>query len=323
LPEFRDEIAVHTETLTRVFGDPAQGEGTVAVDQLTLDVCRGEVFGFLGHNGAGKTTTVRLLNGVLAPTAGSMRVLGYDPIEQGALLRRHTGVLTETPSLDEKLTAWENLAIYARLYGVGERAIEPRVRKLLEAFELAGRATEMVGGYSKGMKQRLALARTLLHDPPLIFLDEPTAGLDPVAARNVRELITRLSQGGGHTVILCTHNLVEAQRLCHRVAVLDHGRLMALGTPTELARDLQHGVRLEIELDANDVAAPSLPRQAREVAWDAGAHVLSLWLPGQNAIADLVASLVTAGRRVYRVAPQEATLEDVYFALHEREDEGG
>jgi ABC-2 type transport system ATP-binding protein len=246
--------------------------------------------------------------------------LGYDPIEDGALLRRHTGVLTETPSLDEKLTAWENLAIYARLYGVAETSIGRRVSELLEAFELAGRATEMVGGYSKGMKQRLALARTLLHDPPLIFLDEPTAGLDPVAARNVRELITRLSQSGEHTVILCTHNLVEAQRLCHRVAVLERGRLMALGTPTELARDLQPGVRLEIELEAGDVAALSLPPNARQVSWDAASQILSLSVPDRAAIADLVASLVADGQRVYRVAPQEATLEDVYFALHERRD---
>jgi len=311
-----DDVAIRTEELSRSFGDPAGGEATIAVDRLNLDVHRGEVFGFLGHNGAGKTTAVRLLNGVLAPTGGRMRVLGYDPAEDGATLRRYTGVLTETPSLDEKLSALENLTIYARLYGVAEAAIAGRVRELLEEFGLNGRETEMVGGYSRGMKQRLALARTLLHNPQLIFLDEPTSGLDPVATRRVHELVTRLSQQGGRTIFLCTHNLMEAQRLCHRVAVIEHGRLVAVGTPDDLARDLRHGIRLDVELDACDPATLDLPPEVRDVAWDGAARTLSLWVPRRDAIPDLVATLVTAGARIYRVAPQEPTLEDVYFALH-------
>jgi ABC-2 type transport system ATP-binding protein len=225
-------------------------------------------------------------------------------------------VLTETPSLDEKLTAWENLTIYARLYGLDEARIASRVRQLLEEFELDTRSAEIVGGYSKGMRQRLALARALLHDPRLIFLDEPTAGLDPVAACNVHELITGLSRRGGHTVVLCTHNLMEAQRLCHRVAVMEHGRLVAVGTPAELARDLWQGVRLELELDSCDITSLPLPPDARDVVWDSGRNVLSLWVPRRAAIPELVAALVAADRRIYRVAPQQATLEDVYFALH-------
>jgi ABC-2 type transport system ATP-binding protein len=318
-----DDIAIHTEGLSRYFGDPSQGNGTLAVDQLALDVYRGEVFGFLGHNGAGKTTTVRLLNGVLAPTGGRMRVLGYDPVTEGATLRRYTGVLTETPSLDEQLSARENLTIYARLYGVEESAIVPRVSQLLEEFELDTRASERVGGYSKGMKQRLALARTLLHNPRLIYLDEPTAGLDPVAARGVHELIARLSRRGEHTICLCTHNLIEAQKLCHRVAVMEQGRLVAVGTPEELARDLWQGVRLQVELDACDPEGLSLPSQACDVRWDPAERVLSLWIPERAAIPDLVKSLVDVGCRVYRVAPQEPTLEDVYFALHGRAREEG
>lgn len=312
-----DKAAIQAEGLSRTFGDPARGDGTIAVDRLTLEVRHGEVFGFLGHNGAGKTTTVRLLNGVLAPTGGRMRVLGYDPVEDGSLLRRQTGVLTETPSLDEQLSAWENLTIYARLYGVAEEAIKARVRELLQEFGLEARGTEMVGGYSRGMKQRLALARTLLHHPRLIFLDEPTAGLDPVATRGVHELVQRLTRRAGHTIFLCTHNLVEAQRLCHRVAVIEHGRLVAIGTPAELASDLQHGVRLRVELDTCDLATLPLLPDARDAHWDAEGRLLSLWVPRRAAIPDLVASLVAAGRRVYRVAPEEPTLEDVYFALHE------
>ena len=311
-----DEVAIHTERLSRTFADSSGAQRIVAVDELTLDVCRGEVFGFLGHNGSGKTTTVRLLNGVLGPTGGRMRVLGYDPVEDGALLRRHTGVLTETPSLDENLSALENLTIYARLYGVPEGEVAGRVGELLEEFGLDSRATEMVGGYSRGMKQRLALARTLLHRPRLIFLDEPTSGLDPVATRNVHELVLRLSRGAGHTIFLCTHNLAEAQRLCHRVAVIEQGRLVAMGTPEELARELWHGIRLEVELDSCEPARLALSSDVHDVTWDAVGRTLSLWVPRQAAIAELVASLVNAGCSIYRVAPQEPTLEDVYFALH-------
>ena len=314
------DVVISAENLSRTFGDPTRGDGVVAVDRLTLEVGRGEVFGFLGHNGAGKTTTVRLLNGVLTPTGGRLHVLGYDPLEDGATLRRYTGVLTETPSLDEKLSAWENLTIYARLYRVPETDIEARVEALLEAFELDTRASEMVGGYSRGMKQRLALARTLLHDPPLIFLDEPTAGLDPVAARSVQDLIMRLSERGDHTIFLCTHNLTEAQRLCHRVGVMERGRLVAIGTPEELAHELWQGVRLEVELDGCDPDALSLPSEVHDVSWDGVEHSLSLWIPRREAIPDLVTSLVNAGCRVYRVAPQEPTLEDVYFALHGEAD---
>jgi len=312
-----DDAVIHTESLSRVFDGPSRGQEIVAVDELTLDVHRGEVFGFLGHNGAGKTTTVRLLNGVLAPTTGRMRVLGLDPVEDGAALRRHTGVLTETPSLDEKLSAQENLTIYARLYGVAEASVEGRVRELLGEFGLDTRAKERVGGYSRGMKQRLALARTLLHNPSLIFLDEPTAGLDPVATRGVHDLVQRLSRRGDHTIFLCTHNLMEAQKLCHRVGVMEHGRLVAVGAPDELARELWQGVRLELALDGCDAERVSLPDQARDVVWDEGGQQLSLWLPQREAIPDLVASLVDGGCRVYRVSPQEPTLEDVYFALHE------
>src|SRR5688500_3620141 len=166
---------IQTSSLSRRFGEKN------AVDQLTLEVRAGEIFGFLGHNGAGKTTTVRLLNGVLEPSSGGARVLGLDPQTDGPALRAQTGVLTETPSLDERLTARENLAIYAELYNGPRPDVSARVQSLLEEFEWADRADDKVGGYSKGMKQRLALARALLHKPAVLFLDEPTAALDPVA----------------------------------------------------------------------------------------------------------------------------------------------
>ena len=312
------EPIIVVDGLSRRFGD------VVAIDRLTLDVYAGEVFGVLGHNGAGKTTTVRLLNGVLAPDGGRARVLGSDPLGDGPALRRRTGILTETPSLDERLTGRDNLEIYAELYSVPQDRVSSRVQYLLETFELAHRADEKVGTYSKGMKQRLALARALLHQPEILFLDEPTAGLDPVAARRVHDLITRLSQEEHRTVLLCTHNLAEAQKLCARVAVLEHGRLVALGTPAELARKLGPSQSLEIEVAPGSVPAALGVIQAHQDSATAAEEngTLTIQGPDREAIPDLVASLVNAGVRVYRVAPREPSLEDVYFALHGEQEAG-
>jgi ABC-2 type transport system ATP-binding protein len=297
--------------LTRCFGEKA------AVDRLDLEVNQGEVFGFLGHNGAGKTTTVRLLNGILNPTAGEVRVLGLSPMQDGPALRMRTGVLTETPSLDERLTARDNLSIYADLYQVPESQVERLVADALAMFELSERGDEKVGAYSKGMKQRLALARALLHQPELIFLDEPTSGLDPVSARGVNELIRRLSQQEGRTVFLCTHNLSEAQQLCDRVGLMEHGKLVALGTPGDLAAQLGDSQRVEIV-----VAEECLPAALKIVP---GAQVqngragerslLVQGLPYAD-VPQIVLRLAEARVLVYRVEPQEATLEDVYFALN-------
>ncbi len=306
-----DEPVILTERLTRRFGE------IVAVDELSLEVRRGEVFGFLGHNGAGKTTTVRLLNGVLTPSAGRARVLGLDPLADGPALRRQTGVLTETPSLDERLSARVNLSLYADLYGVPKAAVKQRVTELLAAFDLTERADDKVGEFSKGMKQRLALARTMLHEPSLIFLDEPTAALDPLAARQVHEMILRTAQEG-RTVFINTHNLVEAQRLCDRVGVMEHGRLVALGTPHELARRLVRNLSVEFE-----VAPASVPHAVQALAVMPGiaragqrSGIVVVSGAERATIPDLIAALVAAGVRIYQVTAQEPTLEDVYFALH-------
>jgi ABC-2 type transport system ATP-binding protein len=309
------ESVIDTQNLTRRFGE------VTAVDGLTLAVERGEVFGFLGHNGAGKTTAVRLLNGVLTPSAGEARVLGFDPVTEGAELRRHTGVLTETPSLDERLTGRENLTNAADLFGVPEVEVGGRVGELLETFKLGERADDLVGGYSKGMKQRLALARALIHRPRLLFLDEPTSGLDPVATRQVHEMIRELSGSGERTAFLCTHNLNEAQKLCHRVAVMEQGRMVALGAPVELARELWKGVRLEIEVapEGREGALATLRAlpQAREVIAEETPGAIGVRVAERDEVPELVAVLVARGGRIYRVTPREPTLEDVYFALQE------
>ena len=305
---------IQISALTRRFAEKN------AVDDLTLDVHAGEIFGFLGHNGAGKTTTVRLLNGVLEPTSGQAKVLGLDPQTEGPALRARTGVLTETPSLDERLTARYSLLFYAALYRVPDTDAPGRVNALLTDFELADRADDKVGGYSKGMKQRLALARALLHRPEVLFLDEPTAALDPVAARHVHSLVEDLARREGCTVFLCTHNLVEAQKLCDRVAVMEHGRLVAQGTPAELTRQYVRRLDVDLEVDPNqtELALQTLQQFPRLLvgAPRRDKDVLSMTLSGREAIPELLSILIQNSVRVYRLAPQEANLEEVYFALH-------
>ncbi|HHY58937.1 MAG TPA: ABC transporter ATP-binding protein [Chloroflexi bacterium] len=310
-----------TEELTRSFG------AHIAVNNLTLRIEAGEVFGFLGHNGAGKTTTVRLLNGVLAPTSGSVRVFGLDPTTAGHRIRARTGVLTETPALDSRLTARATLLHFAEVYGVPARDRRRRVDELLATFELQKRADSKVGGFSKGMRQRLALARTLIHDPDIIFLDEPTSGLDPVAIRDVHQMIEWLTHRG-RTVFLCTHNLAEAERLCDRVAVLAQGRVLAIGTTRELGSRLNRGHRISVEVDASDIAravklfAATPPVSLAEAVTDRAAvrnGSASIVLHGVSRpdIPQIIQTATEQGIKLYRVQPEEPSLEDVYFALQE------
>jgi ABC-2 type transport system ATP-binding protein len=290
-----------------------------ALRGVTYAVEAGEVFGCLGHNGAGKTTSVRIMNGVLLPSGGSLRVLGYDPAVQGGDLRQRTGVLTESPSLDERLSGRENLTVYANLYQVPTDQVGDRVNGLLDQFELQARADDKTGGYSKGMKQRMALARALIHQPELLFLDEPTAGLDPVVAREVHDLILTLRREG-RTIFLCTHNLIEAQRLCDRIAVLRNGELVGLGTVAELSHQVGGNQTLEFEVAPEDVeraASVLAPLLGDQVKVERGL-VVCQGVP-RDAVPGLVNALSAAGIRLYRLSPQEATLEQIYFGLHDQE----
>jgi ABC-2 type transport system ATP-binding protein len=291
---------------------------TTAVDGLSFDVIAGETFGLLGHNGAGKTTTIRLLNGVLGRDAGAVEVLGLDPQVDGVGVRARTGVLTETPSLDERLTANENLSFYGRLYGVTGPRLDDQVGALLEAFGLAERSNDRVGGFSRGMKQRLALARTLLHDPDILFLDEPTSSLDPVAARDVHDLIEGFRRDQRRTVVLTTHNLVEAQRLCDRVMIMERGRALAVGSVAELARDALAAIRtveIEVPAESRDSAVRAL-REAGVGGVAATSEGLTAPIESREAIPTIVAVLVRAKVSIYRVAEREPDLEAAYFALH-------
>ena len=304
---------IEVSDLQRTFGEQK------AVDGMTFRVEPGEVFGLLGPNGAGKTTTVRLLNGILPPSGGSARVFGLDPVTSGAAIRQRTGVLTETPALYERLSARENLTFFATLQNLSQPDLDRRVDEMLAFFDLSSRSADKVETYSKGMKQRLALARALVHRPPLLFLDEPTSGLDPEAAQQVDDLISDLGRTDGQTVILATHNLLEAQRLCDRVAIMNHGRILAMGSLKDLARklwpvtwvDIVFHVKPSDLLDNGLMAVPGVLR----TAMDPKTNTLSVQVENDDVIPALVRSLVEHDASIRRVNPRDYTLEDIYFAL--------
>ena len=292
----------------------------LAVDYLNFEASHGEVLGLLGPNGAGKTTTVRLLNGLLEPSYGELRVLGLNPVAQGCDLRRQTGVLTETPALYERLTAHQNLAFFGTMAGMDAAAREVRIKELLDFFGLSARAGDQVSTYSKGMKQRLALARALLHDPQILFLDEPTSGLDPEAAQSVQELIESVSRQNGQTVLLCTHNLLEAERLCDRLVILDHGRLLAFGNLDELRKRFAPGLWVSIGF-----LNPLHPGDAifKELSAFPGVlditpeseHSWTLRVAEEAVIPALVARMVSLDAALTSLVPRQVSLEDIYFKL--------
>ena len=298
---------IRAEGLSRRFGD------FVAVDALDLDVAEGEVFGFLGPNGAGKTTTVRMLAALIAPSAGRAIVAGHSVIDAPDRVRAAIGILTEVPGLYVRLDAVENLRFFGEIHGVPR--LEKRIVEVLDRLDLGGRRHEPVGGWSKGMRQRLAIARAILHAPRVLFLDEPTSALDPLAARTVRELVGELRRDG-RTVVLCTHNLDEAERLCDRIAVIKT-RVLRAGTPTALRRASERArtvVRL-VRAGDRDVAAIARALPFVSAAELEGDELrVALEDPEQgNPI--LVRELVAAGAEIRSVIEESRTLEQVYLEL--------
>jgi len=308
-----------TDGLGRLF------PGDVGLVDLTIEVAPGEVLALLGPNGAGKTTTVRLLNGVLRPDRGTARVLGLDPATQGDELRRRTGVLTEHAGLDDRLTARENLHYAAMIRGDRGPAVEARISELLDRFGMADRADRPVRGASTGQRKRLGLARSLLHDPEVLFLDEPTSGLDPSATRDVVELIGSLATEHGRTIVLATHFLGEAGRLADRMAVLDRGELVSYGRPGDLAAQLWDG--LEVEVDLGGPAGYGLLEVVRSapgvLAASPDGAGLRLRVEHRGVVPAVVGRLVESGADVYAAVPRPPTLEDVYFEIEARRAAAG
>jgi ABC-2 type transport system ATP-binding protein len=303
--------------LKRTFGD------RVAVDDVSFELAPGEIFGLLGPNGGGKTTTLRMIAGLIPPTSGEVRIDGV-PVTAGtsAGLRARIGFLTEAPGLWDQFSVRQTLLVYARLHGLD--APDRSVDASLELFDLRERAAEHTSKLSKGLKQRVALARALLHQPPVLLLDEPTAGLDPESARGVRDLILRLRQQR-RSVVVSTHNLDEVDRIADRVAVI-RSRLLALDTPAALRRRL-FGETLRIVLA--EPAEPLLAKLARHrESFSLGpdgrdARCLFVDLArGPASVPDLVRTLVEAGAAIEAVVPEERPLEDAYLRLV-RESGGG
>lgn len=207
----------------------------LAVDNINFEINQGEIFGFLGPNGAGKTTTIRMLAAIFPPSAGGATVANFDVVEDAMEVRSRVGLLSENPNLYERLTARENLDFFARLYDVPPEQIPNRIDFLGDLFDLRMRLDERVGTYSKGMKQKLAIAKALIHDPPILFLDEPTSALSPEAAKVIRDLLIDLAKDRSRTICVCTHNLFDAERLCDRVAIIRQGRILTIGTPSQIS----------------------------------------------------------------------------------------
>ena len=307
------DVAIAMKDLTRDF------DTVRAVDSLSLEVPAGSIFGFLGPNGAGKTTTIGLLLGLLEPTAGRVEILGFDTSTHPDEVRARTGALLEHPGIYEQLSGEDNLEFYGRAWRIATAERQERIEELLMHMGLWERRKEKAGSWSRGMQQKLALARTLLHRPPLVLLDEPTAGLDVVAATAIRDDLEALADSEGVTVFMTTHNMAEAERLCSQVAVIRGGRLVAMGHP-DLLRERAGGPRMEIVgRGFTDYALASLRSRPEVVTADIRNGRLVIDLQADMDAAPLVGLLVEAGVQVEEVRRGKASLEEVSLTLMEEE----
>lgn len=309
--------------LVQTFGLTRRFKARSAVDSLDLTVAPGEILGLLGPNGAGKTTTIRMLAGIIAPSEGHAIVAGLRPDREPEALHERIGLLTESPGFYDRLSALANLRVFASMYA--NRDLVRGVERYLCLMGLWDRRNDRVGTFSKGMKQRLALVRALMHEPDVLFLDEPTAGLDPEAALEVRALIAGLSREG-RTILLCTHLLPEAEELCHRIVVF-RSRLLAVGTPEDLRAQLFRR-RSVMQLAADGAAPETIAAALAAHAWVHSAEaegdsvLVELADPGIDG-PRLVEAAIDAGGGIVSVAEQKHSLEDVYLSLVRQETDGG
>lgn len=289
--------------------------GKEALKQLSLSLSAGEVFGFLGPNGAGKTTTVKLLTGVLTPSGGSCEILGVNPNTQPEKAHLLSGIVTEHAQMYDNLTGIENLLFYATAFGLKQKEGKRRGELLLRELDLTEAKDRKLATYSTGMRQRLSLARALLHRPKVLFLDEPTSGLDPESAQNVNQMIQNLARKEGVTIFLCTHQLRYAQEICTRYGLIEQGSLLASGTMEELRAQVFTTKTL-------CVCASAVPDGLNFIK--RGANEFEVNIRDKKEIPGLVRKIVEAGEDIYSVNLMEPSLEDIYFALTtgRKEDRG-
>jgi len=311
--DLRRVYKTHTGTIRR------RVKEIEAVRGVSFQIEKGELFGLLGPNGAGKTTTIKMLITLLIPTAGTASVLGHDVVKESREVRKRIGyVFGGEGGVYERLSGYDNLRYFAELYGVPPRLQKPRIEELLELVGLKGREHERAEGYSRGMKQRLHVARGLLHDPPVVFLDEPTIGLDPVGARELRSTIAALV-AAGKTILMTTHYMFEADTLCDRIAVISKGQIVAEGTPLELKRGVAQGTVVEVEVFG--VAGGAVERLrslegvvAVSVEEREQAQVLVVQTEPEVELTQTILGHLD-GADLGRISRREPTLEDAYVAL--------
>jgi ABC-2 type transport system ATP-binding protein len=306
--------AIQTWGLTKKYGD------LVAVDSLDLEVKQGEIYGFLGPNGAGKTTTILMLLGLTEPTAGRLRVLGYDPLREPLKLKRLVGYLPENLGFYEDMTARQNLLYTAKLNGISFSEAEDRVRKILDAVGLSDASDKKVSTYSKGMKQRLGMADVLLKDPSLMLLDEPTTGIDPEGVRHILDIIAE-SKAGGKTILLSSHLLYQVQKICDRVGIFVKGRLIASGTIQHLGKEVIAGDKYIVEAEVPDATS------ALEEAVSRVDDVIKVSRSGATLTVEcksdirghLAKVIVTSGYTLTQIRSHEYALDEIYARYFEGE----
>jgi ABC-2 type transport system ATP-binding protein len=307
-------VGIVADGLEKRFGS------VTAVDQLSFEVNEGEVLGLLGPNGAGKTTTVRILACLISPTGGSASVCGFAVTNEPSKVRQRVGILTENPCLYERLTAHENMEFFAEAYGVSPREERKnRIRELLESFDLWVRRADKVAHFSKGMKQKLAIARALVHRPPVLLLDEPTAGLDPESAKEVRDMVAELASRENRAILLCTHRLEDAEKLCSRVMIVNKGRCIATGTPEALQKKLVGVPVVEVVLKLGSAEVVDAVRRlafVRSLKAHGRRFVIALDDP-DSGTSEIVDAIVRVGGRILSVNPMKPSMEEVYLKLIE------
>jgi ABC-2 type transport system ATP-binding protein len=307
---------IEIEELTRKFGN------FIAVDRTSFKVSKREIFGLLGPNGAGKSTIIRMLCTLLRPSEGKAKVAGFDVVEQPSQVREHIGLVTEKVILYDRLTAMENLILFGRLNHMPEVLIKERSERWLKLLQMWDWRDKRIGTFSTGMKQRINIARALLHQPDVLFLDEPTLGLDPQTTRSIREFIQELSQEG-ITIVLTTHIMVEAEMLCHRVGIIDLGKIVALDTPTNLKRAISNDETTILDIEVLDLDSGLISKlkslDCVTSLLQNDSYQIRIHARGEEAMDKIIDLVREEGKRIRAISSIEPTLEDVFLHLTGRE----
>mgnify|MGYP000871478797 CR=1 FL=1 len=311
------DVSIHTDGLVKKFGD------LVAVDNVSFDVRKGEIFGFLGPNGAGKTTTIRMLCTLSRPTDGSAQVAGYDIRKDDHKVREHIGLVSEKMIMYDRLTAYENLKLFAKLYNISNDKMNAKIEELLKLVHMEKWKDAQIGTFSTGMKQRINVIRALLNEPEILFLDEPTLGLDPQSTAEIREFIRKINTENGTTIILTTHMMVEADLLCDRVGIIDHGKIVALDTPSELKRMISGEDQLVTEMEISNLTNAMVDGLKACACVKALSRLsdtrIKVQANGDDAFDSILDNVRSAGGKITSVKNLQPTLEDVFLHITGRE----